>query len=159
MPQDPYRSLAQQLDALPNGFPATESGVELKLLAKIFTPEEALLASEMCLTLEPAEVIAERAGMDPKWTHSTLKSMVRKGQIRVGRRDRKLAFGLMPFAVGIYEEQLPRMDEELRCSLKSTIARHKAHLPAMLQPFTVCSPLERRSRLISRSIPTSRPQS
>ena len=31
MTQDPYRTLARQLDAIPNGFPATESGVELKL--------------------------------------------------------------------------------------------------------------------------------
>jgi len=113
MPKDPYRTLAQQLDAIPNGFPATESGIELKLLAKIFTPEEALLASEMRQTLEPAEVIAARAGTDPKWTYRTLKSMVRKGQIHVGRADKKLAFGLMPFAVGLYEEQLPRMDTEL----------------------------------------------
>ncbi|HSR32151.1 MAG TPA: 4Fe-4S binding protein [Anaerolineae bacterium] len=113
MPENPYHTLAQQLDAIPNGFPTTESGVELKLLAKIFTPEEALLASEMRQTLEPAEVIAARAGMDPQWTYRTLKSMVRKGQIRVGRTDKKLVFGLMPFAVGIYEEQLPRMDEEL----------------------------------------------
>ena len=67
----------------------------------------------MRLAFEPADVIAARAGMDPKWTRSTLKSMVRKGQIRVGRMDKKLAFGLMPFAVGIYEEQLPRMDAEL----------------------------------------------
>ena len=113
MPEDAYRRLAQRLDAIPNGFPATESGVELKLLAKIFTPEEALLASEMRQTLEPANVIAARVGMDPKWTHRTLKSMVRKGQIRVGRKDRALAFGLMPFVVGFYEEQLPRMDAEL----------------------------------------------
>jgi len=113
MTKDPYRKLARRLDAIPNGFPATESGVELRLLAKIFTPEEAQLASEMHQTLEPAEVIAARVGMDPKWTHRTLKSMVRKGQIRVGREDRALVFGLMPFAVGFYEEQLPRMDTEL----------------------------------------------
>ena len=113
MPKDPYRSLARQLDALPNGFPATDSGVELKLLAKIFTPEEALLASEMRQILEPAGVIAERAGTEPKWTRNTLKSMVRKGQIRAGRTDNGLGFGLMPFVVGFYEEQLPRMDAEL----------------------------------------------
>ncbi len=113
MPKDPYRKLAQQLDAIPNGFPATESGVEIRLLAKIFTPEEALLASEMNQTLESAEVIATRVGMDPKWTRSTLKAMVRKGQIRAGRADRGLGFGLMPFVVGFYEEQLPRMDTEL----------------------------------------------
>jgi electron transport complex protein RnfB len=45
MSQDVYRRLAERLDAIPNGFPATESGVELKLLAKIFAPEEAALAS------------------------------------------------------------------------------------------------------------------
>ena len=38
MTDDIYRKLAQRLDAIPNGFPATESGVELRLLAKIFTP-------------------------------------------------------------------------------------------------------------------------
>ena len=113
MSQDVYRRLAQTLDAIPNGFPATESGVELRLLAKIFTPEEAHLASVMSLHREPAEAIAARAGVEAKTARRTLKTMVRKGQIRVGRRDRKLVFGLMPFVVGIYEEQLPRMDEEL----------------------------------------------
>ena len=39
-----YRKLAERLDAIPNGFPETESGVELKLLAKIYSPEEAALA-------------------------------------------------------------------------------------------------------------------
>ena len=48
--EDVYRRLAQRLDAIPNGFSATESGVELRLLEKIFTPEEAELASVMRLT-------------------------------------------------------------------------------------------------------------
>lgn len=42
-----YRKLAQKLDAIPSGFAETESGIELKLLAKIYTPEEAALASQM----------------------------------------------------------------------------------------------------------------
>jgi hypothetical protein len=41
----PYQQLAQRLNALPEGFPATESGVELRLLAKLFSPEEAALAA------------------------------------------------------------------------------------------------------------------
>ncbi len=113
MTEDVYRKLAQTLDAIPNGFPATESGVELRLLAKIFSPEEAALASVMHLKKEPADQIAARAGEDPKVVRRTLKTMVRKGQIMVGRRDRQLTFGLMPFAVGIYEEQLPRLDKEM----------------------------------------------
>jgi len=38
---DIYEHLARSLDKLPNGFPSTESGVELKILQKIFTPQEA----------------------------------------------------------------------------------------------------------------------
>jgi Na+-translocating ferredoxin:NAD+ oxidoreductase subunit B len=113
MSHDAYRRLAERLDAIPNSFPATESGAELQLLAKIFTPEEAALAAVMNLRREPAEVIAERAGTDPQATLRTLKTMVRKGQIRGGRKGDKLAFGLLPFVVGFYEEQLPRMDQEM----------------------------------------------
>ena len=113
MSDDVYRKLAQRLDAIPNGFPATECGAELRLLEKIFTPEEAALASVMMLKSEHASEIAARAGVDPKTARRTLKQMVRKGQILVGRGEGQLAYRLMPFIVGIYEEQLPRMDTEL----------------------------------------------
>ena len=112
MTEDVYRRLAHTLHSIPNGFPPTESGVELRLLAKIFAPEEAALASVMRLTWEPADEIAARAGVDAKAAHRRLKTMARKGQIYAGRKDRQLKFRLMPFAVGIYEEQLPRIDEE-----------------------------------------------
>lgn len=113
MSEDIYRKLGQRLDAIPNGFPATKSGVELRLLAKIFTPEEASLAGVMRLTCEPAADIGPRAGMEPKVASRTLKGMARKGLIRVKKGERQLTFGLMPFVVGIYEEQLPRLDAEL----------------------------------------------
>jgi electron transport complex protein RnfB len=108
-----YRRLARRLDAIPNGFPATESGVELRLLAKIFTPEEAAIASIMRLTHEPAADIAARAGIDPQTARRMLKKMVRQGQVWYKRGEGQLLFGLMPFAFGIYEHQLSRMDEEL----------------------------------------------
>jgi electron transport complex protein RnfB len=113
MTEDIYRTLAERLDSIPNGFASTESGVELRLLAKIFAPEEALLASVMWLGLESAADIASRAGVDPDEAYHTLRRMVHNGLIRAGKRERQLLFGLMPFIVGIYEEQLPRMDEEL----------------------------------------------
>lgn len=113
MPQDVYRRLAQALDAIPNGFPATQSGVELRLLAKIFEPEEATLAAQMSVEWETADEIAARTGGDAKAAYRMLKTMARKGQIYARRQDRQLKFRLMPFAVGLYEEQLPRIDEEL----------------------------------------------
>jgi len=39
-----YRQLQRHLDRMPVGFPATESGVEIRILRQIFTPEEAELA-------------------------------------------------------------------------------------------------------------------
>jgi len=112
MEQTVYRKLAQKLDAIPNGFPATESGIELRILEWIFTPEEAALAAEMRLRAESADEIAPRVGQDPKAAYGTLKAMVRKGLIYTKRDEGKLKFGLLPFAVGIYEEQLERIDEE-----------------------------------------------
>jgi len=113
MSEKTYRRLAQKLDAIPNGFPATASGIELRLLAKIFTPEEANLAAEMRLSYESAAAIAGRAGVDPQEAYRTLKGMAKKGLLRVRRGDHELLFALLPFVVGFYEEQLPRMDREL----------------------------------------------
>ena len=59
---DVYQRLAKKLDELPNGFPSTESGVELKILRKIFTPEEAEMTLKMRPIPETVEAIAERLG-------------------------------------------------------------------------------------------------
>ncbi len=147
MSADLYRRLAQRLDAIPNGFPLTESGVELELLAKIFEPEEAALAVEMRLAREPADVIGARAGVDPKTANRTLKAMVRKGQIRAGRKDRRLVFGLMPFVVGIYEEQLPRMDRELAMLFEQYYQEARGRLIGFSPPFHRVIPVD-------ESIPT-----
>ena len=111
--QNVYKKLARRLDAIPNGFPETESGIELKLLAKIYTLEEAAFASEMRLTRESAEQIARRAGRDPAKATVILENMVRKGLIRAKGEGEQRKFGLMPFVFGVYEFQLGRMDEEM----------------------------------------------
>ena len=113
MKDDPFKRLAERLDALPNGFPPTDDGVELRLLAKIFTPEEAALTAQLRLTRETPQQIAERIGGDPEALSKELKGMARKGLITAGRTDEGMSYGLMPFAVGIYEMQMTTMDAEL----------------------------------------------
>jgi len=108
-----YRSLAERLDQLPNGFPPTADGAELRLLAKLFTPEEAALAAKMRLTLETAGQLAARLGVEEQTVYRQLKDMRRKGLINTGRTEDGLGFGLMPFVVGIYEMQIGRIDAEL----------------------------------------------
>ncbi len=69
-----YRQLAQHLDAIPNGYPATQSGIELRLLERLFTPDEARLACVMRLESEPPAVIAAaprpRSGRDAQGAQS-----------------------------------------------------------------------------------------
>lgn len=109
----PYQRLAKRLDKLPNGFPPTPDGVELRLLAAIFSPEEADLAANLRLTLETPEQVAERLGTNSKETRGQLKSMARRGLIQAGRTEAGLGYGLMPFVVGIYEMQVGRLDAEM----------------------------------------------
>lgn len=113
MERNPYQQLAEKLDSLPNGFPATDDGRELKLLAKIFTPDDAELAAQLTPSLETAEEISARTGREPAELRKQLKQMSRDGLIKAGRKDSALAFKTMPFVVGIYEMQVNRMDAEL----------------------------------------------
>jgi Na+-translocating ferredoxin:NAD+ oxidoreductase subunit B len=115
MTDNPYKQLAQRLDALPNGFPLTEDGEEIRLLEKIFEPEEAALAAKLRLTRETPAQVAERLGGDAKTMRKMLKGMVKKGLITAGRvkGETGMGYGLMPFVVGIYEMQINRIDAEM----------------------------------------------
>lgn len=108
----PYKRLAERLDALPNGFPATEDGAEIRVLEALFTPEQAALAAQLRLTLETPREIAARTGGEPRELRAQLKEMARQGLIKAGRAGRGLGYGLLPFVVGIYEMQVERIDAE-----------------------------------------------
>ena len=108
-----YTRLAKTLDALPSGFPSTGDGSELRLLERLFTPKEAGLAVLLTSKLETSESIAARTGLDAGDLRELLKQMARNGLIARGKIKGGLGFGLMPFIVGIYEEQVGRLDEEL----------------------------------------------
>lgn len=113
MDTDPYKQLAEKLDALPNGFPQTENGAEIRLLAKIFSPDEAALAASLQPELETVESISARTGADPEDLRKNLKSLSRRGLINAGKMEGGLGYGLMPFVVGIYEMQAGTIDQEL----------------------------------------------
>ena len=113
MEKDSYQQLAQILDTIPNGYPATDSGVEIRILEKLFTPEEAELASHLKLTKETAEEIADRTGRERLEIFPMLKGMAKKRIIYAGRTDKGLGFGLMPFFFGFYERQMDDFDEEM----------------------------------------------
>jgi len=109
---NPYKKLAHTLDSLPEGFPSTPDGAELKILKHLFTPEEAELTSQLHLKLEHPKEIAARIGGNHIELKKQLKIMVRKGLIRLGKSEKTgFGYGLLPFVVGIYELQTGKMDE------------------------------------------------
>ncbi|MFO7890365.1 MAG: 4Fe-4S binding protein [bacterium] len=107
-----YKQLAQHLDKIPNGFPATESGVELKILARLFTAEEAEIACAMSLEPESPEIIAERLGWEKGRVYKSLKEMVKNGLIGIERGKGGFRFKLIPFIVGFYERQNAEIDQK-----------------------------------------------
>ncbi len=104
-----YDALADALNKLPNAFPRTESRIELAILRKIFTKEEAWLAGQMTITAEPVTEIAERVGLTVEETTKRLDKLSNKGAVW-GRGGK---YRLAPFIVGIYEAQVWTMDHEL----------------------------------------------
>ena len=79
--QNVYEQLATHLDALPAGFARTNSGVELRILRRLFTPQEAELALHLTIIPEEARIIARRAGITVAEAANRLDEMDRKGLI------------------------------------------------------------------------------
>jgi hypothetical protein len=97
-----YRKLAKVLDTLPNGFPATESGIEIKILKKIFDPEQAELFCDLRLSFETAEQIAERTGRSVEGLDEKLRAMRERGQIQGASLGGTMIFRMLPWLFGIY---------------------------------------------------------
>ncbi len=108
---DFYEKLAKALDRLPNGFPQTPSHVEIEILKKIFSPDEASLASQLGGKMETVKVIAHRVGVSEEEASKRLTNMAKRGLLWSSEGEGKQRFRLAPFVVGIYEAQ-EHMDHE-----------------------------------------------
>ena len=113
MAEDIYQRLARHLDDLPGGFPPTESGVELRILRRLFTEEDAELALHLTLLAEPARVIARRADIETDEAASRLKEMALKGLIYRLYKDDEPHYMALQYVIGIWEFQVNDLDPEL----------------------------------------------
>jgi Na+-translocating ferredoxin:NAD+ oxidoreductase subunit B len=111
--KDSYKLLAAKLNRMPNGFPSTESGVELRILKKIFSPEDAGIALKLKMMPESTEEIAKRLREPAENVKTRLDEMVAKGQITTFKIGGAQKYILMPFVIGIYEFQVKHLDKEL----------------------------------------------
>ena len=155
MAEEIYQKLSRHLDNLPGGFPPTESGVELRILRRLFTPEQAELALHLTLIPEEPRVVARRAGIDTVEAARHLEEMAKQGLIlRMEPENEGKPFQYMAaqFVIGIWEFHVNDLDLEL-------IKDMNEYIPTLSEEaWNAPSQSAAASALRPRSFPMKRPK-
>jgi NAD-dependent dihydropyrimidine dehydrogenase PreA subunit len=110
-----YTKLQKHLDRQVLGFPATRSGIEIKILKHIFTPEEAEIACCLTYKYEPLALIYSRAGHLVDSADEMKKRLAviqNKGGIESKLKHDQMHYCNAPLVVGMYELQQNRLTPE-----------------------------------------------
>ncbi|MEX1378018.1 MAG: 4Fe-4S dicluster-binding protein [Eubacteriales bacterium] len=108
-----YEKLADALNTLPNGFPRTDTGSDIRLLQYMYSEKEAELACCLTKDAESVKDIAERLNKLPKEVQAGLLHMTKEGKVWMDMSDGRPKFRLAPFIVGSYEAHIEHMNEEM----------------------------------------------
>jgi Na+-translocating ferredoxin:NAD+ oxidoreductase subunit B len=111
-----YRRLQRHLDEMPVGFPATASGVEIRILEQLFTRDEAEAALGLSAVPQRLDAILPRVpGRSRDELAVLLDGMAGKGVIfATGGRRSARRYSKAPLAIGIYEMQVDRLTRQLQ---------------------------------------------
>lgn len=168
MSTDVYQRLRDHYHQHPMGFPATDSEVELRILERLFSEEEADMALSLKPRPETAEALAERLDKNPERLVSLLERMAEKGQIlSLGKKGNR-SYLLVPYVPGVWEFQVNSLDKELAEECEAYYAFQakdmyslatppvrvvtvEKHIPVALKvyPFEVASQIIRDSKKIA----------
>ncbi len=107
-----YEKLRERLDDMAVGFPTTESGVEMRILKKLFTEAQAELFVKLRPLPESPPDIAKRLDMNVDSLADQLEEMAKRGLIFRVRKGDNVRYAAVPYVVGIFEFQVKHMDEE-----------------------------------------------
>ena len=144
---DVYKKLAKQLDDMPGGFPATESGVELRILRRLFTPDEAELTLHLSVIPEEPARIARRLRLPEDETAKRLEDMAMKGLIyRRPPKDGPPLYMATQFVIGIWEYHVNSLDEGL-------VRDMEEYIPLLLDVKTWKKVPQLRTIPVGQSIP------
>jgi Na+-translocating ferredoxin:NAD+ oxidoreductase subunit B len=110
--QDIYEKLRARLDMFPQGFPSTQSRVEIEILEQLFSQYEAEIALHLKPFPEPPANVAERMGVDAVELSKTLYDMSKRGLILRVRILEDVYYSLIPWMVGMWEFQLNNLNQE-----------------------------------------------
>ncbi len=98
-----YVELQKHLDKQAVGFPATRSGVEIRILKHYFTPEQASLALFLNYQPQSIEAIVNSSGLPLEKVKSLLEEMTGNGAIGDMKKDGEKYYYTMPLLIGMLE--------------------------------------------------------
>ena len=121
MKHEVYRRLQQHLDTHPVGFAASEDDSDVRLLAKIFTPEQAELAcrigwhheSTREIYAKATDLVASEDELSRK-----LHEVLENGGVSFRRRGDEEWWAIVPLVLGMYEYQVGRLSPRLLLALR-----------------------------------------
>jgi electron transport complex protein RnfB len=116
-----YRELQRHLDRGPVPYPATESGVELRILKQLFTPEEARVALYLSAIPEPLAAIYRRTRreLSREQLGDLLGRMADKGSINMMPGKSGPLYCKSPLVLGMYEAQVNRLTPQLERDVRA----------------------------------------
>lgn len=140
---DIYRELQQHLDTFPVGYPSTESGVEIRILKRLFTPEEAKIALHLKFAnsfedFEPLDFIHERLKLEGlNYTivelENHLDNLAKKGAIKSLKQNNQKTYSAAVFIIGMFEYQVNKITKEFaedtKQYMKDVLALDMARTP------------------------------
>lgn len=113
--KDIYRNLQKHLDKMPVGYPSTKTGVEISLLKRIFTPEQAAIATHLNYKHKTIDEIYKSVNYlveSKEELQQILNDTVSNGGIFRRKINGTTQYALLPFILwGMYEHQLKRLNQ------------------------------------------------
>ena len=113
--EEVYIKLQKHLNNQTIGFPATRSGVEIRILKHIFTPQEAEITTYLTFKSEPLETVFDKVKhlvKSPEELAELFDCIQKNGGIESKMMDGKKYYCNTPLVVGMYEMQLDRLTPE-----------------------------------------------
>ena len=111
-----YRKLQKYLDSLPIDYPETKSGVEIRILKHLFTPQEAEIALNLkIIPQEPRAMFRpfKKKGWTIEQFSEALLTLAKKGSINwIRRRDGTNYYSIAFLMVGFYDYQIDKLTKD-----------------------------------------------
>jgi ferredoxin len=114
-----YQALQKHMDRFPVRFPRRKNQAEIRLLKRLFSPEEAKIATKLRFTPRPSETVDDiyprlvDLDMSKQDLEEALDGMAKKGIIGYYREGDTKYYGNALWILGIYEFQVDKLTPEL----------------------------------------------